>query len=77
MRTFKSGRIIEDAALLAAADRLEALAVVKAPVTFDDKANQHRRVIEKVLGRCTVHASNGAGRVWQRCYCSRSTAFTP
>ena len=36
MRTFTSGRIIEDAALLAAAERLESLAVVRAPLRYDD-----------------------------------------
>jgi len=38
MRTFTSGRIIEDAALLAAAERLESLAVVRAPLRFDDSS---------------------------------------
>ena len=41
MRTFTSGRIIEDAALLAAAERLESLAVVKAPLRYDDTSPTH------------------------------------
>jgi len=41
MRTFTSGRIIEDAALLAAAERLESLAVVRAPLRYDDASQTH------------------------------------
>ena len=41
MRTFTSGRVIEDAALLAAAERLESLAVVRAPLRYDDTSQTH------------------------------------
>ena len=41
MRKFASGRTIEEPALLAVLDRLEALPMVKAPVRCDDRSPTH------------------------------------